>query len=238
MIGHLLRWTAAIVRKSPITIGLVGFCVVVLSASVLGADTRLLGSSSSKGAPDPEAGLSDSQRQAMHDAAHARNSRYLKEFVAAGRDPHSLPIVRVETYEAAPPNLGAALAAADAVVIGRVLNVTFADNPSGGMPIATATVEVTRKIRGTVGSTITIQQLGGPVATESGGALAEFDTDQLLLPGDEAILMLKLKGGVFHPVPAAGVNLVRNGRVLAEASNPFRLLFTGHSVDEVAAYLT
>ena len=208
------------------------FALLLIGVSVLG-------SAGDKSGINPEAGLSDSQRQALHDAAHARNSQFLHDFVAGGGDPRSLPVVLVESYGAPPLTLADALAESDAVVQGTVRGVTFADNPSGGMPLATATVDVTRKFKGAIGSVITVRQLGGPVAQGTGGALAEIDTDRLLLPGDEAILMLRIgTSGNFNTLPGAGVNLIKNGRVEAEAANPFGLLFTGRTVDEVAKYLT
>lgn len=237
MKGLVSRIVVGMARRSSVTMGLVAFGLVLVAASLLGGNS-VLGSSGNKVPNNPEAGLSDSQRQALHNAAHARNSQFLREFVSGGRDPHSLPAIRVETYAAPPLTLASALSAADTIVQGRVRTVTFVDNPSGGMPIATATVDVTRNIKGSTSAVITVQQLGGPVAHGSSGALAEFDTDQLLLPGDEAILMLKAVGEVFHPLPGAGVNLIENGQVEAEASNPFGALFTGRSVDDVLTYVT
>jgi hypothetical protein len=156
---------------------------------------------------DPEASLSPAQRDALHAGAHAENDAYLKAFVAAGRDPGTLSVIEIETYAAVPTTLAGAAAAADLIVEGTVTKVDFAVNPSGGMPLATATLQVGKTLKGSPpANPLTVMQLGGPVAQDGGGAMAELDVDPLLLPGDHAVVLLSWSSeGTYRTVPGTGV---------------------------------
>lgn len=215
--------------------------VIVLVAGLgVGLAAGVAGANNGKNVVNPDAGLSDAQRAAMQKAAHVRNDLYLKDFVVKHRDPHTLPVVEVPTYAAPPTDLAQARSAAALVVVGKVSDVTFQSSPSGGMPLATATIAVERIVKGQAGSTLVVRQLGGPVAQGSGGALAEFDTDHLLLPGDHVLLMLS-RGATdpfYRPLLGVGVNQIRaDGTVVAEESNPFRGFISGRTVAEVVATL-
>jgi hypothetical protein len=190
-----------------------------------------------KTAPNAEAGLSDAQREAIHAAAHAQNNAYLATFVARHQDPHSLPVIMVGSYAAAPATLQAAARAAQTIVQGKVLNVDFAPNPSGGMPVATAHVQVARTVKGQALSTVAVTQLGGPVAHGQGGALAVLDSDELVLPGDQVVLLLTqpIAGGPIRTVAGGGVYFVRNGAVAGESSEAYQV--TGQSADQLISEL-
>ena len=193
---------------------------------------------SGKAAPNPEAGLTDSQREAIHAAAHARNAAYLANFVAQHRDPHSLPVVWVDDWAAPPPTLQAAARAAQVIVLGQVLGVDFAENPSGGLPIATTRVQVARAIKGQAPSVVSVTQLGGPVAQAQGGALAELSSDELVLPGDQVVLLLTRPsaGGPLRTVTGGGVYFIRGGVIAGESGEFYKV--TGQSADQFIAELT
>jgi hypothetical protein len=184
---------------------------------------------------NPEAGLSDAQRLALHAEAHRRNDEYLREFVAQHRDPRSLPHVRVQSFGAPLPTLSGAVRKAEVILHGDVQEVTFASSLSGGMPVANATVRVRRVVKGHASGSVTVLQLGGPVAQGQGGGLAELDTDELILPGDEVILLLKQEASdrPYRTILGAGVFFVRGERVRAEDSNPFKEDLNGKTVDSV-----
>jgi hypothetical protein len=167
---------------------------------------------------DPMAGLSPAQREAIVASAHARNDEFLRNFVAQHRDPRSLPVGWLDSYAAPPASLTAATADADLIVHGRVQNVTFERNPSGGMPISTAQVQVLDTVKGHAAQRISVGQLGGPVAKGDGGALVQFRGSELILPGDEVVLLLKQVGAgePFRTVFGAGTYLVRNGVIAGE----------------------
>src|ERR1700737_3747502 len=161
-------------RRAWLTLGVLGLVGMSLGLFVAAAAAT----NTSKAGSNPEAGLSDQQRQAIHAAAHARNAKYLDEFVSSGRDPRSLPVIQVGSFGPAPPaTLGAAVSSSDLVVRARVRKVTFANSPSGGMPLATATIDVIRTVKGPTAAVVQVRQLGGPVWQADGGALAQLDTD-------------------------------------------------------------
>ncbi|HEX7158282.1 MAG TPA: hypothetical protein VF214_04685 [Edaphobacter sp.] len=216
------------------------FVIALVASMGLGLLVAAVAANSapSKPGPNPEAGMTDQQRLAIRDAAHARNAQYLNDFVAQGRDPHSLPVIQVGTYGAPVSTLNAAVSASDEIAHVRVRGVNFANDPSGGMPTATTTLDVIGSVKGASSTVLVIHQVGGPVWQAPGGALAELDTDPLLLPGDEAIVMLKRdSSGFMRPLIGVGVTFVKNGRVQAEDANPFGAILTGHTADELMASL-
>jgi hypothetical protein len=203
-----------------------------------GATAAVSAAGPHKPQPSPGARLADQQRVAIVAQAHARNARYLQDFAAQRRDPHSLPVIKIPSFAPLPLTMDQALSQATLVVHATVRAVTFQANPSGGLPLATATVDVLQTARGRAAPTITMLQLGGPVAEGSGGALAQLDTDPLLLPGDDVLLLLHpspATPGLYRTVLGAGVNKITNGTVRAQEGNPFGAQITGRSVPELLA---
>lgn len=217
--------------------------VVILTLLVVGgalATSAVLAQSTGPGEKTPhntEAGLSDSQRESIHAAAHAQNNAYLRGFVAQHQDPHTLPIIWVPSWAAPPATLKVAVQSAQMVVQGKVVKVDFASNPSGGMPIATARVQVARTVKGQAPSIVTVTQLGGPVAHGQGGALAELDTDELVLPGDQVVLLLAqpTAGGFLRTVQGGGVYFVRNGTIAGKSSEFYKV--KGEPLDQFLSEL-
>jgi len=178
--------------------------------------------------PDPWAGLTDSQKNDVVAATHAKNVQYLQSFEARHGDPRSLPVIRIGTYQAPPPSFGAAAAQATAVVHGVVRSVHFTADPNGNLPQMTASVDVISVGRGTVaGPAISVRQLGGPVAQPNGGgALVRLDGEELILPGDEVVLMLvsaQPDVASYRAVYGAGVYFVRKGLLSGEAASRYGL---------------
>jgi hypothetical protein len=182
---------------------------------------------------------SDDEYARLIATARLRNEVFLSAFKAQGRDPHSLRRVTVATtYDPGPGALRQAVGAADLVVKGRVLSVEFRAKAFGGVGEAISTIDVSETLKGVPGSRVTVVQPGGPMASQDGaGILAQTDTDELVLPGDEVILLLR-KPVQSHAttVPAAGVYFIRGGFVQPEASNRFGATLRGErAVDFVAA---
>ena len=192
--------------------------------------------------PDPWARLSDAQKQAVVDQAHARNAKYLNDFEARRGDPRTLPIITIDAWQPPPPSFGPASAKATAVVRGIVREVHFTPQADGGIPQMTAMVEVLSVGRGSVAqTTIRVRQMGGPVAQgESGqGALVRLDGEELILPGDEVVLLLlqpEPKVNEFQAVYGAGVYFVRNGILSGEAAT--RYGFAGRTLPDVWPVIT
>ncbi len=218
------------------SVGKTGPLILFSSLTIVAGITVALAASGgpAKGQADPEAGMSDQQRSAIHAQAHALNDQYLRQFVARGSDPRGLPVVEVATYAAAPATLAEAAGQADLIVRVKVRSVTFQSDPAGGLPLATATADVVATAKGQSTSTILVRQLGGPVAQGSGGALAMLDSDPLVLSGDDAVLLLSHdSANSYRTVNGAGVNLVHNGVVRAQDSNPFASQVNARVVDDL-----
>lgn len=212
---------------------------VVVAAAVAAGQIQAQLGEPSKQLPDPWAGLSDAQRAEIVAAAHARNDEYLQNFIRTGQDPRSLPRLEVPAYAASPPSLRDAVAESTLIGTGRVMSVNFAPNPSGGMPLATSSVALDRVVKGEPVPTLTIVQLGGPVAQETGGALAQLNNDELLLPGDDVVLFLGRDSlGEWRPLPGAGIIFIESGLAVPEASNAFGTSLKGQTKAAVVAVIS
>lgn len=197
--------------------------VATVVTVALGFSLLSAGAGTKSHPPDPWAGLSDAQKQAMVDQAHAMNVKYLQDFEARHGDPRSLPVITIDTFQGPPASFGSAAARATVVLEGVVGAVHFAAGPDGGLPRMTASVDVLRVGRGAVtGSAVLVRQPGGPVAQPDGrGALVRLAGEELILPGDHVVLLLtRPQPGVdlYRPVDGAGVYFVRNGVLAGEAA--------------------
>ncbi len=168
------------------------------------------------------AGLSDKQKQAVVDQTHAQNVKYLQDFEARHGDPRSLPVITVSPWQPPALTLGDAAARATAIVHGNVQAAHFFTD-RGGPPQMTATVSVGDVGKGSVASSsVVIRQLGGPVARPGGrGALVRLEGEELMLPGDEVVLLLTRSQPTipeYRAIYGAGVQFVRKGRFSGEAA--------------------
>jgi hypothetical protein len=148
---------------------------------------------------------------------------YLRDFVASGRDPHTLPRLWIEATSDAPESLAVAARAAEVVFVGVVSKTTFDSGPDG-LPVAHSTVRVTDVLKGSPAGEVQVQQAGGPVPQPNGtGGLAQLTTDELILPGDQVVILGSFRSdlGAYQTSPTAGVYFVREGRVYPEESNRF-----------------
>lgn len=161
---------------------------------------------------DPDQGLTDEQRQARNDEAHARARQFLLDFVRSGKDPHELPPLYLSDVAPAANSLEEAAKQADLIVRGRVTKTTF-EPGDGSLALATSTISIRSVIAGTASGEITVLQRGGPVPQDVGGALAQLEGDPVVLPGDEVILLLMSQEKTFRTVPGGGVFLVTEGRI-------------------------
>lgn len=199
--------------------------VALLIGVVVGTDGLRALDEKPAGEPNPEAGMTDEERLALHAEAHAINARYLADFNARNGDPRSLPVVEVESY-AGPSavTLDEAVRESELIIRGKVVGVTFESAPGGGMPLATSSVEVTASLVGDGPGAVKVFQEGGPVAQGDGGGLVQDDVDPILMPGDSVILLLTYdkKLGAYRTRPGVGVNVIEaDGMVRAQEANPF-----------------
>jgi hypothetical protein len=177
---------------------------------------------------DPWAGLSDQQKQALVDETHAKNVKFLEDFQAKHGDPRSLRVITLSGFQGPPASMGAAAAKAEIIMNGKVESVHFTADPTGNLPHMSAVVRVSKIGKGSLSSSsVVVSQLGGPVAQLDGkGALVRLDGEELVLPGDDVLLLLNASGPVlpqYRTVYGAGVLFLRNGRALGEAAKRYGL---------------
>src|ERR1700737_2783726 len=80
---------------------------------------------------NPWAGLTDAQQKKSVDATHERNAAFLRDFVQRHGDPRTLPVIKVQSEGIPPGTLRQAVAEAQVIVRGKVMNTSFAVDPSG-----------------------------------------------------------------------------------------------------------
>jgi hypothetical protein len=206
-----------------------GIAVIVVAAATAAMGVTAIASivASDKNTIDPWVGFTDQQKQAAVDQAHQRNVQYLNDFEARHGDPRSLPVIKIPTYQPGSMTVGLAVAEADVIVRGHVDAVRFTADPNGGMPQMTATLRVEMVGKGSVNSSIVVRQLGGPVAQAGNtGALVQLEDEQLILPGDDVLLLLthsQANAGEYRPVYGAGVMLVLSERLSGDAAKRYGL---------------
>jgi hypothetical protein len=218
---------------------------VLLGAASL-AGVGLLATAGTLGAPiskpTPPPGHSMAEAQAIIDAAHSANVQYLKNFVASGRDPRALQRIEIAASGDLPETLAEAVGAAQLVARASVIHTTFVSG-ADGFPLATSTLRLVEVLKApasqSVGTEIQVLQVGGPVPQPMpmGGGLVQLPTDELVLAGDDVIILAKFRPdlGVFQPLWGAGILFNKNGRIVPEESNRFGHSLAGTAPAEVLA---
>jgi hypothetical protein len=186
---------------------------------------------------NPDVGKSDEQRLAEHKAAHAQQGKFLQDFVASGKDPRALERLSVRSYGAPVRTLDESVGRASHIIAGAVTNVSYTDGENGSLPRSQANVTIRQLVKGEASQPeITVFQLGGPVPS-NGGRLAQLETDELLLPGDEVVLLLTSEDGQFRALPGSGIIFFQNGVAAPEKSNLFGNEVRGKSLIEITSLL-
>lgn len=189
------------------------------------------------GAPD---GMSDSQRAAQYAAEQAAWASKLATWLAtldlAKIDMRVLP--RTDLLADLVPgkaDLQQAVAAADRIVVGEVATIR---PTTGGTTEVTLTV--TKTIKGPAASTVVFAQYGGlqPKADWSGpSSILQLPGQQLLLPGDYAILLLQAWSNGYYIQPISGFYLLVRGGVQPDSLNAWGASVTGLSEAAFVALL-
>ena len=214
--GHRGRFPTA----AGIAVALVATVAVVVSVDAAGAGLA------SKHPFNPWTAMTDQQKQAVVDQTHSQNVKYLQDFEARRGDPRTLPVITISTWQGPLPSLGDAAAQATAIVHGNVLAVHFVADPGGDLPQMTATVSVRDVGKGLIGgSVMVVRQIGGPVAQAGGrGALVRLEGEELILPGDEVVLLLTRSLATtleYRAINWAGVQFIRNGRFSGKSAKRY-----------------
>jgi hypothetical protein len=180
--------------------------------------------------PDPEAGLTDVQKEALHQQARStfvtRYTAWLNTLNIAALDLHGLRRYDLNA-DVLPgqPTLTAAVQQAGLVVVGTVMAIT-PTTFSG----TNTTLGVDQVVKGTTQSPLTNNQGGGlrPTLDWTGVTIADEPGSPLLLPGDRAILFLQVDNlGRLYIQSVSGWYQVTGGLVTASAGNPFASSVTG-----------
>ncbi|MCC7363305.1 MAG: hypothetical protein IT303_02950 [Dehalococcoidia bacterium] len=216
--GAILIAHRALRFAVPAAIGIVG--------AVLGSQVLPTGADDPPAWVNPDAGLTDAERDAKYQAGSAASDRahaeFRHEFERSGQDPRPLervrPMIMLSEFEA--NDLAAAAERADLVVIGRVTAQTFA-GPYGGNE---ATVAVREVLKGEPRESIVVYQFGGPETVGGHTFLGEAEWDPLLLEGDEVLLFLagNQEDGRpgYHVLTGAGSYFFEAGKVRVAEANP------------------
>lgn len=179
--------------------------------------------------PTPPPSHSIEEARAIIDASRARNEQFLKDFVASGRNPRSLPRLMTEATADVAPSLDAAVHGAQLVARASVIRTTFSSGPDG-FPVTTSTLRLLDVLKSpdaaaVIGAQIQVLQIGGPVPQPqpSQGGLVQVTTDELLLSGDDIVILANFRPdlGAFQPLAGAGLYFNQNGRIAPEDANRF-----------------
>lgn len=213
-----------------------GLFIPLVAGFVVGVAVVAAAGSSLKVPADPDAGLSDAQRQKVIDQFKERNFKWAQDFSDQGRDPRALPVVDFPTYSGGASSIEEARAASDVVVVGTVISTTY-EPDLDGLTHSIATVRVESVAKGDAPATIQVLQVGGPAWNEAGGELQQLEGDPLLLPGQDVMLVLTA-GNVeseFQTVYGAGVYLITSGKVEAPHDSAVASQVDGLSLDAALA---
>jgi hypothetical protein len=133
-------------------------------------------------------------------------------------------------------SLEASVEHASLIAIGKVESVEYRPEEPGFPASSRATVRLREVLKGpSVLASVVVAQIGGPVLTPEGPALSQGSTHELLLPGDEALLMLVEAGGRNLTLGRVGIVFLSNGVARPEESSPLRSQFEGRTEADVVA---
>lgn len=218
---------------------LLGMALVALAgitalAVTPGSPVALVSAAATPKPTPPPGPANAAEFDALIATSRARQDQFVRDFVSSGQDPRTLPRVTFTATGPRTETLEAAVSAADVIVRARVVAITF--TPTGGVPNAAVAVRIADRIKaGALAAgtqTLTVRQVGGPLRQATGGALAELDIDELLLPGDDVFLLLTARPGLdadYNAIPSAGIYFITPTAVRAEHSNVFGASVTGQA---------
>jgi hypothetical protein len=201
--------------------------ILALGAAILVATVAIAGTASGKSpfdlAQEADARLSDEQRVALQAQLfadfQARYQLWLADFAESGEDAALLPQRELNLLAAeGPKTLDAAVANADAIVIGEVVDLSYSIEPT-----TTLTIRVERSLKGPIGSTLVVQIPGGPAPDPEWGRgfLAVAVAFPPMSKGDRIVLFLA--GGpndVWTPLAFAGQYAVVGDLAVPFPGNP------------------
>jgi hypothetical protein len=215
----------------------VGLALLTIAGGRLAVALTVDTTHNPKGIYNPEAGMTDAQREALHQQQRTAFEDRYKAWLGS-LDPStigwaSLPRNSIAAGYAPPaPTLAAAIANADDIVIGTVTSMR---------PVmfgTYSTLALDRTVKGSLPATTVIYQGGWlmPTADWKGASISEADNAPLLIPGDQALLFLtKDPRGDLEIQGFSGYYRVKDGLVAPLRIDGFETGFRGKAVADVAA---
>jgi len=178
-----------------------------------------------KGVPIPPSSEDPTRLIAI---AAARNDAALAAYRASGCDPRALKQVGLSHLDGPPPpTLEDAVARADTIVVGQVRSLDPLDVWSQGrLPVSTAHVDIAQTLKGTPRRTIDVKQFGGIALQPEGLVLGHLGAE-LILPGDEVVLLLEQRAGAFWAVYPVGAVRLRGSALEPTVAAPYQDLAAG-----------
>lgn len=197
--------------------------------------------------PNPCAGQTDEQCNQTVDTlrseGNAKVVKWVKDFIASGQDPRSLPRSPTTALPApAASSLDLAVEGAETIVIGYITDVDFEvvlDDTAGPASVwGTAHVSVEGTLKGDQAKEIMVVQSGGPQPNSDlkSGSLAYSEATPYLLKGDRALLFLKKDELGYYVQGWTGTYLVdKEDKLDAVAGNPFGASVEAQSLSQFSA---
>jgi hypothetical protein len=145
----------------------------------------------------------------------------------------------IDLYDA-PRTLGDVITKAPWVVRGKVTSAVFKSKPDlSEIATSNVTMAISETLKGSPRNEVVIKQIGGPTNAIGGIVILTWAGDQLLLPGDDVLLIGSPYGQAsgdytFYPV---GKYAIRDNRVYASPGNPCNTL-DGLAVSEVSRIIS
>ena len=179
-----------------------------------------------KGAPVPAVSVDPSRLIAE---AAARSDAALAAYRASGCDPRALKQIALSHFDGPlASTLEDAVARAETIVVGQVRSLDPLDvyAPMRPGPISAAHVQVAQTLKGTPRRSVDVKQWGGIALQPEGLVLGNMGAE-LILPGDEVVLLLEQHGGAFWAVYPLGAVRVRGSALDPTAAAPYADLAAG-----------
>lgn len=188
--------------------------------------------------PNPDAGLTDAQRDAKYAAGRSEFDAHYADWLAH-LDPAKvqwaqLPHSEINSFSKAPlPDLPSAVHGADVIVVGTAKSIAL--EPS----VSRVTVTVEEAIKGAPGGSVTVYQSGGlrPTPDWTGMVVADSPSAPTLVPGTRAVLFLQHRpeDDGYNVLPFVGTYVISDGVSAPLEYNPFADNVRGLSVAALKA---
>jgi len=211
------------VNRKDILIFAVGGALGLL---LVGATAGLAGQTPKTAAPNPDAGLTDAQRNQAYQANTLQFQKNYADWIAR-LDVSKLSLRSLRHGELngspakRPTSMSESVALGDLVIAGTVKAISPA-----GIGLTNAKVTVDRTLKGSVRATVTILQSGGLYPTEDwkDAYILDAPGSPALLPGDHVVVVLKASAAIpneFELQSFTGIYQIKSGRVEPIRGNPF-----------------